>query len=357
MFFLKPVQLATIILIVCFLVTPILNLQSTRGTLATQVTLSFGGTIGSPNETEFGVEVKFDWGPGGTYPEPTVDMVKMADMIKTMGAKWVRIGSGLWWAEIEKPAHGQYCWDYLDYVIDLYRSRGIEPLYVIAGTPKWATSGGDQIENPPRDMNWYKEFCAKVIERYHFKVVELLNEPQFYYNGTLEEYVAQIRAGWEGVKEVDPNCTVIAGYGGGVMNDINNTIFPLNTLTEHGFFEYIDGLVIHPYSDRNTPETLEPQWNQLQNYLAQQGRSDFPIYSTEWGYPADLGFDTQANYIVRSAEMQQRWGVKMSIYFDFFNTLVGQGGWDDKELVSDWNLTARPSYYSFGNYLQQHNTY
>jgi hypothetical protein len=158
------------------------------------------------------------------------------------------------------------------------------------------------------------------------------------------------------VKEANPNCTAIAGYGGGDIDNIYDKTFSLNALFELGFFDYIDGLVIHPYSGRNAPDTLEPQWSLLQDYLTQRGKSDMPIYATEWGYPADLGLDVQADYIVRSAKMQQKWGVKMSIYFCFFNILVGQGGWYDKELVSDWNFTTRPSYYAFRDYIQENST-
>ena len=309
----------------------------------------------STGHTMFGVEIKWDWGNGGIEPNPTVDMEKMANMISGLGAKWVRLYSGVNWASIE-PVEGQYYWNYLDYVINLYRSRAVELLYIAAGTPRWAASGNGSDVNPPKDMNWYKEFCRQVVARYNLKVIELLNEPYYFYNGTVDEYVAQIHAGWEGAKEANPNCTVVAGYGGGDIDNIYDTTFPLNALLEQGFFDYIDGLVIHPYSGRNAPETLEPQWSLLQDYLAQHGKSGFPIYATEWGYPADLGLDVQADYIVRSAEMQQSWGVRMSIYFDFFNTLVGQGGWDDKELVSDWNLTARPSYYAYRDYIQQNST-
>jgi hypothetical protein len=248
--------------------------------------------------------------------------------------------------------------------MNLYQSRGIEPLYIAAGTPRWAASGDGSNENPPRNMSWYGNFCYEVVARYNLSAIELLNEPYYYYNGTVAQYVSQIQAGSLGAKQANPNCTVLAGYGGGDMDDIYAFStrkwlainYSLDALVQQGFFQYIDGLVIHPYSERNPPETLEPQWDALKQYLAEKGKADFPIYATEWGYPADLGLDTQADYIVRSAEMQQRWGVKMSIYFDFFNTLVGQGGWNDKELVFDWNLAPRPSYYAYRDFLQQNST-
>jgi hypothetical protein len=196
-------------------------------------------------------------------------------------------------------------------------------------------------------MSWYEDFCYQVVKRHNLKAIELLNEPYYFYNGTVAEYVNQIQAGYFGAKQANLTCTVLAGYGGGDIDDVYGIPFSLDSLVQQGFFQYLDGLVIHPYSGRDPPETLEPQWNTLKQYLLEKGQADIPIYATEWGYPADLGLDTQADYVVRSAEMQQRWGVRMSIYFCFFNTLVGQGGWYDKELVSDWNLTARPSYYAY----------
>ena len=99
---------------------------------------------------EFGVEIKPDWGTGNLFPVPTVNMVKMADMIKALGAKWVRIGSGVWWKDIELE-QGQYIWTFMDYMVTLYQSRGVEPLYIISGTPKWA-NGVDDTQVPPTDM-------------------------------------------------------------------------------------------------------------------------------------------------------------------------------------------------------------
>ena len=199
---------------------------------------------------------------------------------------------------------------------------------------------------------WYKDYCYKVVKRYNLKTVELLNEPHYFYTGTMEQYVEQVRAGSQGVKQADPNCKVIAGYGGGDIDDIYKSTFPLSNLVTLGLLDTIDGLAIHPYSGKNAPELMwEMEFATLQRFLSEIGKPNFPLYATEWGYPASLGLDIQADYTTRAAKIMQDKGLPMSIYFTFFNTDVGTPGDADKSLVADWNLTPRLVYYQYGKVI------
>ena len=215
--------------------------------------------------------------------------------------------------------------------------------------PDWANNnGGDQI--PPSNPDDFRTFMYELSKFLKGRVAayEIWNEPNLsreWGNRTpnASEYVALLRAGYEGVKAGDPRALVISaglattGGGDGAMNDIDF----IRGMYAAGAKAYFDVLGSHPYGFGSAPET-EP-WGAgvlffrraeaQRQVMLDNGDGAKQIWATEFGWPVDttcyLGGhdwfkqppDVQADYLVRSyqyAYANWPWmGVMLTFNLDF----------------------------------------
>jgi len=168
------------------------------------------------------------------------------------------------------------------------------------------------------------------VTRYELDTVELWNEPTFQFNGTNEQYVTMINAGYAGAHSVKSNITCVVAFGGGSTVDIGSwgEKFDLTDLYNLGL--KWDALAIHPYCFNQDPDIYSslksPQSgiindiNYLLTKLGDIGKEDTPLYVTEFGFQSDVvGLDVQARWTVRQAEIMKTVPtIKVVMYYCFW---------------------------------------
>jgi hypothetical protein len=304
------------------------------------------------------------------------------DKIAEAGLKWVRIDIS--WARAE-TAKGVYRTSYvhlLDHCVWLALSRGLRPFVVVLGTPGWANAnaGGGA---PPTDPNDFRDFMQWAAERYRGSVPawQLYNEPNSrgFWTGTLANYVAALKAGYEGVKRGDPSATVVSG--GIVFNDYAW----VRELYAHGAKDHFDALGVHPYQSKadEPPEYAresDSRWwfanlPRVREVMVENGDADAEIWITEFSYSAHtneavppgndfawaLGVteQQQAEYGVRALDYARaNWPyVGLFVWYKEISWPLGSlsPGWFDVHTQSYGLLRAdqseRPAYRALKSYL------
>jgi PKD repeat protein len=283
-----------------------------------------------------------------------------------LGVGWVRIGNFGNWA-LREPKKGVYNWVETDRLANWARAHGIE-LYVNVGyTPAWARPSGTTDKHPPTNMEDYKNFVYTIVKRYNLRVVGLWDaEPMGYFDGTQDQWVALIKAGYEGAKkaaeETNRNVIVAAGYGYSIRH-IYDGDFPLDGLVKKGFLNYVDALDVHTYTGNTPPEDVLPTWlKNLREYLKSKGKGDMPIYATEFGYScAPVGTRQSPGGGYHSPEEQADWTVRHAqiLYNDPYVRLINYWalhlGEEDQyyALINRYTGEPRPVYYAYQDFIRE----
>ena len=267
------------------------------------------------------------------------------------------VRDGLLWSQIE-PVEGQRDWRHTDSVVEELRAAGIEPLFVVSGSPSWAngvpgsTSEQTAYVPPPgaaRDawLRDYADFLAAAVRRYqdYVRRWEIWNEPNFVqfwrprpdpvaYSQVYETLRATIL-------RVDPTAEVAVGGLGQLTATIPPGIPGLEFLRRLvSLRPPISVVAIHPYSTGDhAPWVHVPGENNFDDIqrahdqLVAEGVR-VPIWVTEWGWSsATVGVARQASYLKRSLEMiKHRYPfVRLATYFvdhdrppEFFQGLLSE---------------------------------
>jgi len=209
------------------------------------------------------------------------------ETVKKIKAGWIRPHPGSFvWGFIEK-SKGNYDFSITDNFVKTAQKNNVAILATIWPFAEWdqktcrpktcQVSLEDQFyfELPksrcaPCNMENYKQFLKKLVERYDgdgindmpglkipIKYYEILNEPEMrepfltFFKGTEKEYVEILKASFEAIKEVCPDCKVLHGGVAGVepkMISFWSKVFDL------GAEKYFDIANIHfiNFGDRNT---------------------------------------------------------------------------------------------------------
>jgi len=260
-----------------------------------------------------------------------------------LGAREVR--TAIRWNQLEPNAQGAYDPAYLseiDQVVGWANSLGIKPLFVVLGTPCWAssapaaitqgcadTSAGDGY--PPTDDRYFAEAMSLLAQRYGANVAgwEIWNEPNlgYFWNSSdpAGDYVKLIQAAYPAIKQVSS-----APVLGGAVS-LSDYDF-VNALYADGIEGNFDALSIHPYSFNDsplTPGTLSYYGGPASSFsdgvpavhdvMLRHGDSR-QMWLTEFGWPTSSnGVDpaTQATYVSEAYTQMQAWPyVQAGFYYE-----------------------------------------
>lgn len=156
--------------------------------------------------------------PGGQYE-------RAVQMIKDLGIRWVRVHTE--WRQVQ-PSRKTYRWEKYDSVVQALTDAGINILYQISGTPRWASAttrtgkvqiGGKikRLDSPPL-IDDLIQFQTALMNRYKDRVRfwQWYNEPSNIKGQIKPSRLAQImKAVYPRAKELDPDCKIVlAGLGG-----------------------------------------------------------------------------------------------------------------------------------------------
>ena len=121
----------------------------------------------------------------------------------------------------ESPVHREYCFTYLDLVMDSYREVGLKPFLELGFMPKQLARGDNRIfvwqghTSPPKDYELWKDLVKATLrhlmERYGADEavtypIEVWNEPNlpgFWEKADMQEYFRLFDETFAAVKEVD----------------------------------------------------------------------------------------------------------------------------------------------------------
>ncbi|HET7034201.1 MAG TPA: beta-galactosidase [Thermomicrobiaceae bacterium] len=309
------------------------------------------------------------------------------NMVTNAGFTWVHFQ--LPWNGIE-PQPGHYDSQAADRIINQVAGKGLKMLVSVVGPPPaWAGTSGI-----PDDTSHYQALMSYLTARYQGKVQawELWNEENLAYTVggqvSVGKYVNLLKAGYQGVKSVDPNTIVL--FGALTPNGVNDPSIAIDDVqflkqvyayNNGEVKQYFDALGAHPGSNNNPPDTMWPNnpgpgpgWQndpsfyfrrveQLRQVMIDNHDAAKQIWLTEFGwttanqapgyeYGAQNSDQDQANYLVRAFQIgQTEWPWIGPMFVWNLNYSVVSPPSDEKTpwavLNADWS--PRPSYTALKN--------
>lgn len=258
-------------------------------------------------------------------PKPTelsLDAKKVAthlsNVANTSGTHWQRMWDISW--ELVESVEGQFDWNELD---QMYKEIQQRDIYMVTTIKPFANWDQDNCHNSsyeadfagpakdknstlkvgkPCDMEKYKGFLKKVVERYDgdgtddmpgltipVKYWEIMNEPSMqggstggvgeelkFFVGTSADYFDILKASYETIKEADPEAKVLHAGMAGMQQNFQDFWDPVFSA---GGGDYFDVANIHSI---NTDERREDMYViRFKKYLEGFGIKDRPIFVTE----------------------------------------------------------------------------
>jgi len=207
-----------------------------------------------------------------------------------LGVKWARCHDMIQstrWSRVQ-PTEDDWAFQGEESV-DRCLAAGMHVLGVLFATPPWAVDttvgspSGNYRAGPPRDMDQYREYVRRTVERYRGRIRywEVWNEPDAsnFWKGTPEQYVELLRATREVAKAADPDCVIIGG--GGLHYSLKDWV---EAAADAGMLASCDWLSYHSYVPVDEPaEAMLDNVRYFQDLLARHGRTDIPLVCSEGG--------------------------------------------------------------------------
>lgn len=218
----------------------------------------------------------------------------------------------LFWQQLE-PTKGNYNWGVVDAFLNQLHSTD-EALISIFSTSTWATKLSSptipaSIAKSPDD---YYHFIDALVKHCKGKIKFWQNdcEPNnpVYWNGTVDDFISELKIFYRAVKNADPNAKVVMGGYDGLFNPPGMPPIPGQ---EHGlaFFskaikdasDYFDVFDIRLYAD---PYTIPERVAYFKKKLADSAHNQ-PIICTEYNGPGFFDFFSNFKYINMIIEWQK----------------------------------------------------
>jgi polysaccharide biosynthesis protein PslG len=241
----------------------------------------------------------------------------LLEQARGTGSGWLRADFG--WCSLEEAGPGKISLWYqgrLDVTAAAAERLGMQLLVQIGCAPTWA--GGTGYNSYPQDPAQFQRVAHYLATRYKGKVAawEIWNEPNCIggcSNGSPQQFVNILKAGYQGIKTADPHALVISG---GVSGNDADWIKKMYAAGAHGHF---DALAVHPYQDpANTPPNAPSQDNKyrltslplVRAQMIHNGDANKPIWLTEFGWTTAntgprIGVNptTQAHYLQQAINL------------------------------------------------------
>jgi hypothetical protein len=223
------------------------------------------------------------------------DIHRVADILSQANVKFARRGlrwhvaeqkKGEFWWETQENGQGMF-----DSSASIFKTKGIDTLGILTGTPKWASRMPDSQNSskyPTSDITNWENFVAKAVERYGSQPGgknqvtnwEIWNEPNFpeFFLGDSNEYIRLLNAAYTTAHRIDPKVKI---WGPTVLLPYTNTT------TGESEFTFIDNVIkngqfdvfsVHIYADITDQHRYVKT---IRQKLDQAGKRHIPIAITE----------------------------------------------------------------------------
>jgi hypothetical protein len=221
--------------------------------------------------------------------------------------RWARIDISWRTLETSNNVYNQGYRDLFTKCVTKVTGAGLQPFVGVLGTPQWA-NGTTNSAVPPRDPADFRDFMQWLATNYPSVAAwQIYNEPNGpAWGGTIDQYVATMRAAYTGVKTGNPSAAVVTG--GTVYSDFD-WVASLYAAGGKGTF---DAIGVHPYPGkadeppnyaREASRYWFPSISLIRNVMVQNGDSDKEIWITEFGY------SEHANDLLPSASSDYWWAL------------------------------------------------
>jgi hypothetical protein len=170
------------------------------------------------------------------------------------------------WSNIQ-PRRGEFDWSVLDRLVDGAERAGLPALFVMGGTPRWASPGGpvapyadgSRAAPPDRLADW-DTFVRALVGRYEgrieaYELWVLANDPRFY-DGSVRTLVEMVRRAGRTIRATDPDATVVCPGMGRLWDP--EAVRVLERFAELGGYRHCDvaGVKLYQRTASDPPETM-----------------------------------------------------------------------------------------------------
>lgn len=248
----------------------------------------------------------------------------------------------IFWPHLERFPNK---WDFssLDKYVELAPNKGVEIVYVLGLTPKWASArptdssayGESVTPAEPKNLEDWRNAVRTIATRYQGKIhyYEIWNEPNLksYYSGTIDQMVALNREAYKILKQIDPKIqvispSIIAGNFGWLTKGGADW---LDEYFTKGGAAYTDIVGAHFYQEvpNLPPEVSLPQIQELQKVMAKHGLAKKPLWNTETGFgnkQHNVFFSERESmdYVARSYLVNWAAGIERFYWYAWDNRMV-----------------------------------
>ena len=210
---------------------------------------------------------------------------------------------------------------------------------------------------PPKDWDQLRRLVAAWARQQETfaPYFEVYNEPEWQWKGSNEDLVRFLATVADGIRDAHPT-TKIYGPGFSSIRIKDPARLDFATSEKLGLLDHLDGIVVHAYVDGTPPEgEFIQRVIDLQNWLKEIGRPDFPVHLTEFGWTSGTGtwqkpVDelTQARYVARSLTLLAARGIENATYFCLQFKAAPNLGERGFSLVNQ-DQTPKPGYAAYAN--------
>lgn len=271
-----------------------------------------------------------------------------------------------------------------DSLIQSQLAAGLTLVGVVLGTPGWAGRDASGTIAVPKNLylpyndpnNYWGQFMARLAARYKGRVDSwvLWNEPDMYdtvkhtWNGDVADYYQLLKVGYQAIKSVNPNATVVVAGMTYWYDHANkrqqflDALLDLDTAdpTAAAHNYYFDAVDAHTYSN---PLNSYAEPMQFRQFLTKHGLDDKQVWIAEANVvpnndpaspspagPFRASLDQQASYMIEATALAVAAGVDRFEVYKMRDT-GGEGAGELYGLERD-NGTLRPAYtaYSFATH-------
>lgn len=233
------------------------------------------------------------------------------DQAKSIGATALR--DEVAWATVEKsPGVYQFSSSSVSY-LDTLIGKGFAVTLLFQGSNALYDGGNTPYTDSGRAA--FAKFIVATLNRFPgIKTIEIGNEYNAWnfvtgpvrdadYGQRQKYYYDMLRTVHQAVKASRPDVKILGGAALAIPVGYYKTLFGLGAL------QYMDGIVIHPYT--TDPEQLEKQ---LAILRAAMGSTPVPIHATEFAQELDSVADT-ASYLVKAVAVMGASGVAQADWY------------------------------------------
>jgi len=220
---------------------------------------------------------------GISYLNPTLTYGTMAT---TGQVNWPKLN----------PSLDTYDWSSLDQLIAYAKARNSQIIYLITGTPAWASRDpmADCIDgpgtcSPPANETYWVKFITALAKHAGSRInyYEVWNEAQNrrYWAGTPGELVRLTQLANTTIKAINPNAKIISAsvtdYAGGGPRW-------LALYLAAGGAKYVDIMAFHGYGSEKAEDILAV-WSSFHKTLTAAGAGGLPFWDTEGDWAGNCG--------------------------------------------------------------------